>query len=91
MKRHDIINAIADSASISKTAADATLHNLEGLIAASLVEKGEYHLLGVGKLKVKTRAARTGRNPKTGAPIQIAESKTVTFTPAKALKEILNP
>ncbi len=90
MKRQDIINAIADTTSISKTAASAALSNLEGLIASSLVEQGEYTLQGVGKLKVKTRAARTGRNPKTGEPLAIAESKAVSFSVAKAMKEALN-
>ncbi len=52
---------------------------------------GEVTLAGLGKFSVAQRAARTGRNPQTGATIQIAAKKVVKFTPANALKDGLNP
>jgi DNA-binding protein HU-beta len=91
MKRQDIINAIASKSNLSKTDAETALKSVESTIKSALTLEGEYTLQGVGILKAKQRAARTGRNPKTGEPLQIAASKAVTFTTAKALKVALNP
>jgi DNA-binding protein HU-beta len=90
MSRKETIDAIASTSGITKEQAKTALQNIEGLIASSLVESGEYQLVGVGTLKVKQRAERTGRNPKTGEPIEIAASKAVTFSVAKAMKTALN-
>ena len=55
-------------------------------ITQGLVENGKVTIKGFGTFKVSTRKARTGRNPKTGEAIKIAESKTVRFKPSKELK-----
>lgn len=90
MKSKQIIATLADTCSITKTQATQALKVMEGSIASSLVMHGEYQLDGIGKLKVKDRAQRTGRNPKTGEPLQIPAKKAITFTTAKALSEALN-
>ncbi len=91
MKRPNMIEAMALNAGISKKEAEEALKTFEGLVSETLVVKGEYQILGIGTLKVKKRAARNGRNPKTGDPIQIAESKAVTFSASKTIKDRLNP
>ena len=58
-------------------------------LAEGLVKDGGVQIMGFGTFLVRQRAARTGRNPTTGAPIAIPASKTVQFRPGKALKEQL--
>lgn len=59
-------------------------------IVAAAAKGDEVSLTGFGKFKIKVKPAREGRNPATGETIQIAASKTLTFVPAKAVKDILN-
>lgn len=90
MNNSDLAEKIA--AETGATKADA--RKLVDLVFASIAEaaaKGdEISLNGFGKFKVKESAAREGRNPSTGATIQIAASKKLGFTAAKGLKDILN-
>lgn len=60
-----------------------------GQIASAINDSGRYSHPGFGTFTVKTRAARTGRNPRTGDSIQIPESRTVSFKPAPELKKAL--
>lgn len=72
-----------------KTVIAAVLDALGAVAAESLASGGEVPLSGLGKLKAKQRKARTGRNPRTGAPVDIPAHITVSFDPGKALTDKL--
>ena len=90
MNKGDIIDRIAQSADISKAAAGKVLNTVLDSITESLQSGGTISLLGFGTFSVKSRAARTGRNPKTGEPIEIAAANVPTFKAGKALKDAVN-
>ncbi len=69
--------------------AEAVLDGVVGLLVERLKAGDRLRIGGLGVLEVKDRPARSGRNPATGAAIQIAASKKVTFRPAKELKEAI--
>ena len=83
----DLVDAISDKAYISKKEAETALGVALDEIAAALKRGDRVSISGFGTFSVGSRAARTGRNPQTGATIQIAASKTVRFKAGKALKE----
>lgn len=74
---------------VTKKTAEAWLDAVCDVIAAELAEGGEVVLPGLGKLKAGSKAARTGRNPKTGEAIEIPAKTVVKFVPAKAFKDAL--
>ncbi len=90
MNKSELIDAIATSADISKAAAGRALDAVTESIIAALKAGDQVALVGFGTFAVKERAARTGRNPQTGAPLEIAASKNPTFKPGKALKDAVN-
>jgi len=90
MNTSDLIEKIATENGVTKVAAKAILDGVLKAIADSAVAGEEVNLPGFGKFKVKESPAREGRNPSTGASIQIAASKKVSFMPAKAFKDRLN-
>ena len=79
--------ALADDHELSKKAAEAILTDMVGKIAKHLKKGERVRIVGLGILQVRKRAARMGRNPATGEPIQIKASKKVAFRAAKELKE----
>ena len=79
--------ALAEEHDLSKKAAEAILTDMVGKIAKHLKKGERIRIVGLGILQVRKRAARTGRNPGTGEPIQIKASKKVAFRAAKELKE----
>ena len=79
--------ALADEHELSKKAAEAILTDMVGKIAKHLKKGERIRIVGLGILQVRKRAARMGRNPATGEPIQIKASKKVAFRAAKELKE----
>jgi DNA-binding protein HU-beta len=83
----DLIDVIANKADISKQAAGAALDAVLGEITGALKQGERVSISGFGTFSVGNRAARTGRNPQTGATIQIPASKTPKFKAGKALKE----
>ena len=90
MKKSELIEAIAEKAGLTKVEAgkalDATLE-----VIANQLEKGEkVPVAGFGTFKLSSRAAREGRNPKTGETIKIAASTSVSFKAGTALKEKVN-
>ena len=90
MNKSELIDAIAADAGLSKAdagkALDATLASVTGAL-----KRGDFvSLVGFGTFQVKDRAARTGRNPQTGATIQIAAAKVPGFKAGKALKDAVN-
>ena len=90
MTKGDIINLVADKTGMSKTAASDALDAVIAAIVQGISEAkaGEaLRIPGLGSFTVRKRAARTGRNPQTGAAIQIASSYSVGFKAAKNLKD----
>jgi DNA-binding protein HU-beta len=79
--------ALAEEHDLSKKAAEAILTDMIDRIAKHLKKGERVRIVGLGILQVRKRAARTGRNPATGEPIQIKASKKVAFRAAKELKE----
>ena len=78
---------LAESHEMSKKQTEAVLGDLVGLVTKHLKKGDRIRIGGLGILAVRKRAARMGRNPATGEPIQIKASKKVAFRPAKELKE----
>ena len=90
MNSADIAQQIAEQHSMSKADAKSIVEAVFATVASAAESGDEVSISGFGKFKVKESAAREGRNPATGATIQIAASKKLGFTPAKALKDRLN-
>ena len=86
----DLVASIANAAGIKKTEAEKALEAVTAGIKDALADGSKVTLVGFGTFSVTQRAARTGRNPATGATIEIAASKKVAFTPAKQLKDAVN-
>lgn len=81
--------AVAEEQDISKKQAESILTDVVARIAKHLKKGERIRIVGLGILQVRKRAARVGRNPGTGEPIQIKASKKVAFRPAKELKEAI--
>ncbi len=90
MNKSDLIDAIASGANLSKADAARALNATTGAISSTLASGGSVQLTGFGSFVVRHRAARTGRNPQTGASIQIAASNVAAFKAGKALKDAVN-
>ncbi len=90
MNKTQLVEKIAENADISKAAAGRALDAFTEAVSNSLKADETVALVGFGTFSVRTRAARTGRNPKTGEEIQIAEAKVPAFKAGKALKEACN-
>lgn len=87
MNKSDLIEAMADAGGISRAAAGRALDGFIDAIAVGLKQGENVAILGFGTFAVKERAARTGRNPRTGQTISIPASKTPTFKAGKGLKD----
>ncbi len=90
MNKSDLIDAIAESAGLSKADAGRALDAAVDAITGALKKGQSVSLVGFGTFSVRDRAARTGRNPRTGETIQIAASKNPAFKAGKALKDAVN-
>ncbi len=90
MNKSELIAAISASADLPKTTATAALDALTAAITGALQQGESVTLVGFGTFEVKQRAAREGRNPQTGAALQIAAAKLPCFKPGKGLKDALN-
>lgn len=86
----EIADKIAAEQNVPKAQAKAIVESVFKQISDAARSGAETSIPGFGKFKVKDAPAREGRNPSTGASIQIAASKKVTFMPAKAIKDALN-
>ncbi|MBI2780138.1 MAG: HU family DNA-binding protein [Gammaproteobacteria bacterium] len=87
MNKSELIEAIAESAELSKAAAGRALDGMIKAIGKSLKKGEDVSVLGFGSFTVRKRAARAGRNPQTGAAIKIKASKVPAFKAGKALKD----
>ena len=89
MKKSELISVLAKHADVGKTEAERVLAALEQAVKVELLEGGEVTLPGIGTLGTAQRAARYGRNPKTGETIAIPAIRAPKFKPAKGLKDLL--
>ena len=89
MNKTELIEHIAKQADISKAAATRALDAIVGGVKTTLKKSGSVTIVGFGTFAVTKRAARTGRNPRTGAAIKIKAAKVPKFKPGKALKDAL--
>jgi len=87
MNKSELIDAIAEKGGLSKTDAGKALDATIASITEALKSGDTVTLVGFGTFNVKERAARTGRNPQTGATLEIKASKVPSFKAGKALKE----
>lgn len=90
MNKSELIDAVAEQADLSKAAAGRAVDAVFEVVANSLKDGEAVTLLGFGTFSVRERAARSGRNPRTGEMIQIGASTLPVFKPGKALKEAVN-
>lgn len=90
MNKTELIAAMAEKAELSKKDAEKALKAFTDVVSDELVKGGKVQLVGFGNFEVSERAAREGRNPKSGEPMTIAASKTPKFKAGKALKDMVN-
>ena len=90
VNKTELIEHIATNADISKAAAARALESTIEAVKKTLKKGGTVSLVGFGTFAVGKRAARTGRNPRTGATLKIKAAKVPKFRPGKALKDALN-
>ncbi|HEY0847164.1 MAG TPA: HU family DNA-binding protein [Noviherbaspirillum sp.] len=90
MNKAELVDAIAQDCDLSKVAAQRVLESVLANVIASVTKGDTVQLVGFGAFSSGKRAARTGRDPRTGKEIQIAAAKTVKFTAGKAFKDAIN-
>ncbi|MEH6636552.1 MAG: HU family DNA-binding protein [Halioglobus sp.] len=90
MNKTELIDAIATAADLPKASAGRALDAVIESVTGALAKGDQVALVGFGTFSVKHRSARSGRNPQTGATIQIAESNVPSFKAGKALKDSVN-
>ncbi len=90
MNKTQFVEAVAQKSGMNKREAEAAVNAMTAVIAETLKAGDKVQLIGFGTFEVKTRAERTGRNPKTGEAITIASSKHPSFSAGKALKDSIN-
>lgn len=86
----ELATKVAEEQGLTKAQAKAVVEAIFKAVTDIALAGEETSIPGFGKFKVKETAAREGRNPATGAAVKIAAAKKLTFTPAKALKDVLN-
>jgi DNA-binding protein HU-beta len=91
MNKGDLIDAVATSSGESKAAAGRVLEAFLETVTGQLKKGESVTLVGFGSFSVTKRAAREGRNPRTGETIKIKASKVAKFSPGAGLKSVLNP
>jgi DNA-binding protein HU-beta len=87
MNKRELVDAIAQDAGLSKVDAENALNSFVSCVTAALAGGSNVQLIGFGTFSISARAARPGRNPKTGAAIQIEAKKVAKFKAGKALSE----
>ena len=90
MNKTELIDAIAADCDLSKIAAQRALESVLANIIGTVVKGDTVQLIGFGAFVAGSRAARTGRNPRTGEEIKIAAAKTIKFSAGKAFKDAVN-
>lgn len=90
MNKSDLVEAVARKANLTKADSTRAVDALVDSVTDALKRGEKVSLVGFGVFSVRNRAARQGRNPKTGAPLKIAAGKTPGFKAGKALKDAVN-
>ncbi|HEB98107.1 MAG TPA: HU family DNA-binding protein [Thiotrichales bacterium] len=90
MNKTELIEAVAEAADLSKAAAGRAVEAVLDSVTQALKQGDSVSLVGFGTFEVRERAARTGRNPRTGETMQIPASKAPAFKAGKALKDAVN-
>jgi len=90
MNKAELIDAVADDADISKAAAGRAVDAFVAAVTKALKGGDAVTLVGFGTFSVRERAARSGRNPRTGVSIKISASSNPVFKAGKALKDAVN-
>ncbi len=90
MNKSEFVDAVASDIDITKADAAKAVDSVVNVITNALKDGDQLNLIGFGSFQVKDRAARTGRNPRTGEAIKIKASKMPTFKAGKALKDAVN-
>ena len=90
MNKNDLIAAVAATSDLSKADATQAVESVFDTVTKALRDGGEVRLVGFGTFSVSTRKASTGRNPRTGEPIQIPETRQPKFKAGKGLKDAVN-
>ncbi len=90
MNKSELIEAVAQSADLSKASATRAVDAVVEAVTNALKENDTVSLVGFGTFSVRERAARSGRNPRTGETIKISASKVPSFKAGKALKDAVN-
>ena len=90
MIKSELIDKVAETENVSKAIAKRIVNTIFDTITNALIEGNRVELREFGILSVRTRKARTGRNPKTGASVQVSEKKVPFFKAGKAVKKALN-
>jgi len=90
MNKTELVESVAETADLSKAAAGKAVDAFIGAVTGALKNGDQVTIVGFGTFLVRERAARVGRNPQTGAEIQIAAAKVPAFKPGKALKDAVN-
>jgi DNA-binding protein HU-beta len=90
MNKGELVSAIAEKSELTKVNSEKALQAFMDIVKEQLATGDDVILIGFGTFKVAERAAREGRNPQTGAKLQIAAKKVVKFSPGKALEESVN-
>ncbi len=89
MTKANIVDAVATKTGVTKKAAEAAVNAALEAVTDALKAGDKVQVFGFGTFEVKERGARTGRNPRTGETLEIAASKNVGFSAAKALKDAI--
>lgn len=87
MNKSELVDAVSNESGLTKTDAARAIDALFCAVTSALKDGDEVRLVGFGTFAVSKRAARTGKNPRTGEEIKIAASKQPKFKPGKALKD----
>jgi len=90
MNKSELVDAIAENSELSKADSSKALDAVIKSVGDALKNNDQVTIVGFGTFLVRQRAARTGRNPQTGAAIQIAAANVPAFKPGKALKDAVN-
>lgn len=90
MTKIDLVNQVADAAALSKKDADKAVTAVVDAITAALAKGDKVSLVGFGTFETRSRPARQGRNPQTGAAMTIPAATAPAFKPGKALKDAVN-
>lgn len=90
MNKNELVSAVAEQSKLSKADAQSAVDAVFSVIASELKKGGDVRLVGFGNFSVAKRAATTGRNPQTGAEVQIPARNVPKFTAGKGLKDAVN-